>query len=86
MAEEWVKWGIGLAFAGLTAVIGYIMTAHNNLAKKQSDDTKALHARIDDVKDKYVRRDDFGTFREETQKSFDKIDEKLDRVIAQTKH
>lgn len=84
--EEWVKWGIGLAFAGLTTVIGYIMAAHGNLSRKQSEDVKALHAKIDEVKDKYVRRDDFATFRQETREALQGIDEKLDRVIAQTKH
>lgn len=84
--EEWVKWGIGLAFAGLTTMVGYMVNSHRSLAAKQSDDVRSLHAKIDDVKDKYVRRDDFATFRQETRDALKGIDEKLDRVIAQTKH
>lgn len=84
--EEWVKWGIGLAFAGLSTVVGYMVNAHSKLATKQSEDVKGLHAKIDDVKDKYVRRDDFATFRQETQDAFRTVNEKLDRVIQQTKH
>lgn len=84
--EDWMRWGVGLAFAALSAVIGYIMAAHGNLSRKQSEDVKQLHAKIDDVKDKYVRRDDFATFRQETRDALKNIDEKLDRVIAQTKH
>ncbi|WP_147112066.1 hypothetical protein [Tateyamaria sp. syn59] len=57
MSED-LKWVIGIAmtitlFFG-TALIG----AFRNLSNKITARTAALHDRIDDVKEKYVRRDD----------------------------
>lgn len=84
--EDWIKWGVGLAFAALTAVVGYMANAHKTLAAKQSEDVKGLHAKIDDVKEKYVRRDDFAEFRKDTKEDFEGINAKLDRLLSQTKH
>lgn len=77
--EDWLKWGMTIAIGVLSSVVGYLMN-------KQSTDTRALHARIDDVKDKYVRRDDFETFRKETRDQLQRIEDKTDRILAQTKH
>lgn len=77
--EDWLKWGFGLAITLLVTVVSYIMN-------KQSSDVRAIHARIDDVKDKYVRRDDFETFRKETRDQLQRIEDKTDRILAQTKH
>lgn len=77
--EDWLKWGLGIAFGLLTTVVSYMIN-------KQSTDVRNLHARIDDVKDKYVRRDDFETFRSETRAQLQRIEDKTDRILAQTKH
>jgi hypothetical protein len=95
--EGWVQWGVGLAFTGLTIMVGYMINAlralkgdternHKDLDKKHSETTRDLHAKIDGVKDNYVRRDDFAAFRTETKADFENINSKLDRLLTQTKH
>lgn len=84
--EEWMRLAAGFAFAALSSWVGYIMAAHSRLATKQSEDMKAVHAMIDDVKEKYVRRDDFASFREETRDQLQRIEDKTDRIITTLKH
>lgn len=95
--EDWLKWGFGIAFTVLSAVVGYMVNAHIRLAdkadrdhkdleKKHSETVRDLHAKIDGVKDNYVRRDDFAAFRAEAKADFDTINQKLDRLLTQTKH
>lgn len=74
-------WLIGIAVTITLAMVGFMINAFSALSKKQSEDTKGLHAKIDHVKDTYVRRDDFGQFREETREQLGRIEAKLDQSI-----
>ncbi len=84
--ESWIQWAIGLAFVALTTMVGYIVSAHRSLAAKQSDDVKGLHVKIDEVKDTYVRHDDFATFRQETREQLQRIEDKTDSILGAMKH
>ena len=53
-----LKWAIGLAIGLATAFVTAMVGAFKNLSGRMSDSNKDLHGRIDDVKEKYVRRDD----------------------------
>lgn len=53
MGDDW-KWAIGVTVTLITALIG----AFRNLANRISANDKEINARVDAVKDNYVRRDD----------------------------
>lgn len=74
--DENIKWLIGL----LVAVVGAIVTAIHNTRSNQSAATSALHKRIDDVHQNYVRRDDFAQFQINVQASLHRIEDKLDII------
>ena len=56
--EADLKWFIGIAVTVTLALVGLIVGTFRNLASKISKSNGELHARIDDVKERYVRRDD----------------------------
>lgn len=79
------KWIIGTIITVLIAVTGLLIGVFRNLSTKIS----TLHSRIDNVKDDYVRRDDFNTYIERIErsnarieKSIERLDEKLDRFLT----
>jgi len=79
------KWIIGTIITVLIAVTGLLIGVFRNLSTKIS----TLHSRIDNVKDDYVRRDDFNTHIERIErsnarieKSIERLDEKLDRFLT----
>ena len=85
MEFEGVKWVGGLMLALIMAVLG----GFYRLGAKMSGQHTALHSRIDQVKDDYVRRDDFQKHMErqdrqgeKIEQSILKLDEKIDRLIA----
>lgn len=53
-----LKWVIGIGVTVITFIIGLIAGSFRNLAGRITNNTAALHKRIDTVKDTYVRRDD----------------------------
>lgn len=67
-----------LAIGGvIVAVVGVVFKFnHTNSAK-----IKDLHARIDDVKEKYVRRDDLDNRLESIEKGQDRLVEKVDKLL-----
>jgi hypothetical protein len=79
-------------FEGIKGIIGLIgtfivvlLTAFYRVGSKFS----AVHVRIDEVKDGYVRREDFAKHMERQEKhgekletAIDKLDGKLDKLIA----
>jgi hypothetical protein len=75
---EGAKWVIGVV---LTAG-GLIIAGFYRLGSKMSGQHTTLHKRIDDVKDKYVRRDDFDKHITRLEATLQHVDEKLDRLIA----
>lgn len=57
MSDE-LKWIIGIGLTVSLTFVTALITAFRNLAGRVSTGDRDLHKRIDDVKDKYVRRDD----------------------------
>lgn len=87
MDFEGVKWVIGVVTGAVVLVIGGFRHLGNKMSKQHAD----LHGRIDDVKEKYVRRDDFESHMERQEKTAEKIEqnvekinEKLDRLIGRS--
>ena len=56
--EDDLKWIVGIAVTLTLALVTTIIAAFRNLANRISVGNRDLHKRVDDVKDKYVRRDD----------------------------
>ena len=84
--DDWLRWGAAIAIGLLSTLVGYLMRNQSDHVKNTSASVAKLHARIDEVKDKYVRRDDFQSFREETAKQLQRIEDKTDRILTQVKH
>lgn len=53
-----LKWVIGIAIAMATTFLTTMIATFRNLAGRISAGNRDIHKRIDDVKEKYVRRDD----------------------------
>lgn len=79
--DDSMKWLIGLSVTILGLLVTAMITAFNNLSKKQSAGDAALHKRVDEVQRDYVRRDDFREFKENVTKSLDRIEEKQDKIF-----
>jgi hypothetical protein len=56
--EADLKWVIGVGVSLTVTLVTAIIAAFRNLANRISTGNRDLHKRVDDVKDKYVRRDD----------------------------
>lgn len=56
--EADLKWVIGVAVSLTVTLVTALIAAFRNLANRISTGNRDLHKRVDDVKDKYVRRDD----------------------------
>lgn len=56
-----LKWVVGLAVSVVSLIIAAFVGAFRNLATRISDSSKDVNGRIDDVKEKYVRRDDLNS-------------------------
>lgn len=67
--EDTIRWiiGLGLSLVGVGAAAYWRLY---DMLHKESD---ILHSRINNIRDKYVRRDD-------NEKSFARIDKKLERM------
>ncbi|PCH93374.1 MAG: hypothetical protein COB84_09640 [Rhodobacteraceae bacterium] len=87
-----LKWVIGLITAVVSAILGgfyKVGVRQSRFEAKMSDRHADLHDRIEEVKDGYVRRDDFHDHMSRQEKSADalkasvnKLDEKLDRLLG----
>ena len=85
MDFEGAKWVVGV----FMALAGLIIGAFYRLAGKMSGQHAEIYRRIDKVKEDYVRRDDYRLHIERQDKQYEKIessiqkmDEKIDRLIA----
>jgi uncharacterized protein (DUF927 family) len=58
MMETDLRWFIGVAVTVVLALVTTIIAAFRNLAVRISTSERDMLKRIDDVKEKYVRRDD----------------------------
>ncbi|MEP5730348.1 MAG: hypothetical protein ABJL67_13380 [Sulfitobacter sp.] len=56
--DQDLQWVIGAALTTLLFIVGTLIASFRSLAARISRCTGELHGRIDDVKEKYVRRDD----------------------------
>lgn len=56
--EADLRWVIGVAVSLTVTLVTAVIAAFRNLANRISTGNRDLHKRVDDVKDKYVRRDD----------------------------
>lgn len=57
MGDE-AKWLAGIGLTVTVSLVTALIAAFRSLAGRVSSGDRDLHKRIDDVKDKYVRRDD----------------------------
>lgn len=53
-----LQWLVGISLTVFVALASIMIGASRNLGNKMSKSVAELHARIDHVKDNYVRRDD----------------------------
>ena len=53
-----LKWAIGIAVTVCVTFVSALIGAFRTLASRTADGDKDLHNRIDEVQEKYVRRDD----------------------------
>ena len=53
-----IKWIIGIGLSVVVAFVSAVIGAFKSLTNKITKNTYELHSRVDEVKDKYVRRDD----------------------------
>lgn len=85
-----LKWLIGIAVTLALALTSAIVATFRNLAARISASDRDIHARIDDVKEKYVRRDDMyghiqrmdkmmGEIRKELRENHKQVLEALDK-------
>ena len=72
-----LKWLLGL----LATFAVTLIAAFRHLAGKVSAGDATLHGKIDDVKEKYVRRDDYRHDMDAVRRDLEKIDGKLDELI-----
>jgi len=56
--EADLKWLVGIAVSLSVSIIMAFIGGFRNLASRISTSNRELHQRVDDVKEKYVRRDD----------------------------
>ncbi|WIY25109.1 hypothetical protein [Parasedimentitalea psychrophila] len=56
--EADIKWLIGIAVGFFSTFGGVLILAFRNLSSKISTGNKDIYTRIDDIKMRYVRRDD----------------------------
>ena len=56
--EADLKWVLGIGISLTATMVTAIIAAFRSLSGKISSGNRVLHKRVDDVKDKYVRRDD----------------------------
>lgn len=56
--ESDLRWVIGIGVSLTVTLVTALIAAFRNLANRISTGNRDLHKRVDDVKDKYVRRDD----------------------------
>jgi hypothetical protein len=81
MDQSVVLWliaqGIGIGMAG----IGALTMMHRNLVEKIETGDNALHHRINDTREKYVRRDDLDAHLNIMREQLGRMDAKLDRIM-----
>jgi len=73
-----LKWLIGQGVAIALAGIGGLW----KVSSKASAGDRALYTKIDEVKKDYVRRDDHKDDMQKIDKQLEKMDDKLDQLIA----
>lgn len=56
--ESDLKWVVGIAISLSVSIVMALIGGFRNLASRISTSNREIHKRIDDVKEKYVRRDD----------------------------
>lgn len=72
MSEE-LKWLLGIAATVTLGALGFLINAFNNLSTRQKVDNDAIHSRINDVKDNYVKRSDLEAHMHRLEKSMDDV-------------
>lgn len=81
-----MQWLIGIAVSVLVPTVGIVVSAMTRLSTKQSQDTGALHAKIETlqsyVHQNYVRRDDFREFKEDLKERLDKIEDNTEKLLG----
>jgi hypothetical protein len=81
MGENFWMWligqGLAIGVAGVTIMLGI----HRNLSNRIETYRDEAHHRINDVKDKYVRRDDLDAHLSPIRQQMSGMDAKLDRII-----
>lgn len=84
--ESDLKWAIGIAVTVVMAFTGIVVTTFRVLAERISSHVKDLHEKVDDVKVRYVRRDDLDSHLTRIDKSLQETREEMrrnhDQVIS----
>ena len=81
MDRDVVLWLIAQGIAIGAAGLGTLMMVHRNLVSKIERGDGELHTRVNDVREKYVRRDDLDTHLSLLREQMNKMDAKLDRIL-----
>lgn len=83
-----LQWMVGISVTTLFAMATIVLGAFYRLGSRQSANVKDLHDRIDrtnerivQVKDNYVRRDDFHEHMKRIEEGISKLDGKLDKAL-----
>lgn len=53
-----LQWALGIVAAIVSTIVTAMIATFRNLAGRISTGNREVHQRIDDIKEKYVRRDD----------------------------
>lgn len=81
MDQNLALWLVAQVIAiGLTGM-GTLMMVHRNLVAKIEASANDLHTRVNETRDKYVRRDDLDGHLNGMQRQIERMDAKLDRIL-----
>lgn len=81
MDQTTFLWLVGQGVTiGLTGM-GIVIAMHRNLVTKIEGGDNALHSRLNETRDQYVRRDDLDGHLNPIRNQIDKMDSKLDRIL-----
>jgi len=81
MDQSVVLWLVGQTIAVTIAGLGTLMMLHRNLTAKIETGDADLHHRVNDVREKYVRRDDLDAHLNPMRTQMERMDAKLDRIL-----
>ncbi len=76
MDEDW-KWFLGIAASMFASWGAILIGSFRNLSARITKGNGELHARIDNTRENYVRRDDFSKTTERIERAIEKMESEL---------